>query len=209
MLVFQTKDTGSTPVSRTTTISSMKNAIILHGKPTQERYENLAEPKPHEANWLPWLGRQLSKQGVEVSIPALPRPYFPVYTNWKEVFEVNHIDKDTALIGHSAGAEFILRWLSENKDVSVEQVALVAPYHDFSGKYGEFSQYDIDVDLPRRVGHITVLNSLDDDTQIQTSVERISTSIPEARIVELDGYGHFRIGHNMQTEELPVLLDVL
>ena len=187
----------------------MKNVIILHGKPTRERYENPAEPKPHIANWLPWLGRQLRSRGVEVSIPALPLPYFPVYEDWKEVFETNHVDEDTALIGHSAGAEFVLRWLTENKDVSVEQIALVAPYHDFASKYGEFSEYNIDTNLFRRVGRVTVLNSLDDDPQIQASVERIATGLPEARIIELDGYGHFRIGHNMQTEELPVLLDVL
>lgn len=187
----------------------MNNAIILHGKPTRERYENSEEPKPHVANWLPWLGRQLSTRGVDVSIPAFPFPYFPVYKDWKEVFETNHVGEDTALIGHSAGAEFILRWLSENKDVSVEQIALVAPYHDFASKYAEFSEYNIDTNLSRRVGRITVLNSLDDDPQIQASVERIAIGLPVARIIELDGYGHFRIGYNMQTEELPVLLDVL
>jgi hypothetical protein len=69
----------------------MRNAIILHGKPTRGRYENPDEPKPHEANWLPWLGRQLGARGVAVSIPAFPRPYFPVYEDWKGVFEGSYI----------------------------------------------------------------------------------------------------------------------
>ncbi len=187
----------------------MRNAIILHGKPTRERYENPEELKPHEANWLPWLGRQLGARGVEVAIPALPRPYFPMYEDWKEVFEASHVDSDTGLIGHSVGAEFILRWLSENNTLSVEQVALVAPYHDFASKYGEFSQYELDSDIAKRVGRITIINSLDDDAPIQASVNRLTTAIPEAQVVELDGYGHFRIGHNMQGEEFLVLLDAL
>lgn len=93
----------------------MKNAIILHGKPTRDRYENSNEPKPHEANWLPWLKAQLEAQKINVSIPALPLPYFPVYEDWKNVFEREEVTGHTKLIGHSAGAEFILRWLSEKK----------------------------------------------------------------------------------------------
>jgi len=122
---------------------------------------------------------------------------------------VNHVDKDTGLIGHSAGAEFILQWLSENNTTSVEQIALVAPYHDFAGKYGEFSQYELDSDIAKRVGRMTIINSLDDDAPIQTSVARVVTAFPEAQVVKLDGYGHFRIGHNMQSEEFPVLLNLL
>ncbi len=187
----------------------MKNAILLHGKPTRERYEDPSEPKPHEANWFPWLGRQLAARNVDVTIPALPQPYFPIYQAWKEVFEANHVDQHTCLVGHSAGAEFILRWLSENKSISVEKTILVAPYRDFDGKYGDFSQYKPDNNIAERAGCIAILNSLDDDIAIHRNVERIATTIPQAQIIELDGYGHFRIGHNMKNEELPILLDIL
>ena len=187
----------------------MKNAVILHGKPTRERYENPLEPKPHEANWLPWLGRQLSTRGVTVAIPAFPKPYFPVYEEWQRVFETNDAGPETGLIGHSVGAEFILRWLSENKATSIEQAVLVAPYHDYAGKYGGFSKYGLDAMIPERVGRLTIVSSLDDDEPITRRTHELSATFPEARIVELDGYGHFRIGHNMQSEDFPVLLDLL
>ena len=187
----------------------MKNAVILHGKPTRERYENPEEPKPHEANWLPWLGRQLSSRGIATSIPALPKPYFPVYEEWGEIFEENRINEETALIGHSAGAEFILRWLSENNKTSAERVVLVAPYRDYAGKYGEFSQYDLDLNIVKRVGRLTIFNSLDDDALIKTRAHELSATLPEAKVIELDGHGHFRIGHNMQNEEFPQLLEEL
>jgi predicted alpha/beta hydrolase family esterase len=187
----------------------MKNAIILHGKPSRERYENPAEPKPHEANWLPWLGRQLSARGVTTTIPAFPKPYFPVYEEWQRVFETNDAGPETGLIGHSAGAEFILRWLSENQSKTIEQAVLVAPYRDYAGKYGEFSKYVLDARIQERIGKLTIINSLDDDESITKRAHELSSAFPDAQIIELNGYGHFRIGHNMQSEEFPVLLDLL
>jgi predicted alpha/beta hydrolase family esterase len=187
----------------------MKNVVILHGKPTRERYENPQEPKPHEANWLPWLGRQLQSQGIDVAIPALPKPYSPVYDDWKAVFEENIVGKGTALVGHSAGAEFILRWMSENRYVSVEKAVLVAPYRDFEGKHGEFSQYTLDTNIADRIGRLTIFNSLDDDAPIQRRVHELTTCFADAELIELDGYGHFRLGHNMNSEEFPLLLETL
>lgn len=122
----------------------MRSAVIVHGKPTRERYENPAEPKPHVANWLPWLGEQLEDAGIQVSIPAMPLPYFPVYEDWKRVFEVIPRTSDGLLIGHSAGAEFLLRWLSENRDEQAGKLVLVAPYKDEANKYNGFSLYDLD-----------------------------------------------------------------
>lgn len=187
----------------------MKNAVILHGKPTKERYENPLEPKPHEANWLPWLGRQLSSHNIDTVIPALPLPYFPVYRDWEAVFPKEHVNQETGLIGHSAGAEFLLRWLSENNKTSVDQLVLVAPYRDYAGKYGEFSKYQVDTSIIERVGRLTILNSLDDDAPILRRTQELMETFPSADLVEVNGFGHFRIGHNMTSEELPQLLDIL
>lgn len=182
----------------------------MHGKPTRERYENPEEPKPHEANWLPWLGKQLKARGIEVSIPALPLPYFPVYEDWKSTaLRGVAVGPDTSFIAHSASADFVLRLFSEDKEAVAEQLVLVAPYHDYAGKYGEFSKYTLDSEILKRVERMTILNSLDDDEPIQTRAHELATIFPEATLLELDGYGHFRIGHNMRGEELPILLDVL
>jgi len=187
----------------------MNNAVILHGKPPRERYDNPNEPKPHEANWFPWLGQQLIERGVEVSIPPLPKPYYPVYKDWKGVFDSNKVDQETALIGHSAGAEFILRWLSENQIAEVEQVVIIAPYRDYENKYGDFSQYKLDKDIVKRTDRLTIMYSLDDDEPILRRTRELITAFPSAEHIELNGFGHFRIGHNMQTDEFPELLNIL
>lgn len=187
----------------------MDRAVILHGKPTKERYENPEIPKPHEANWFPWIKAELSNVGVDASVPALPRPYFPEYEAWKKVFEAEKVDSNTGLVGHSAGAEFILRYLSANKDTAVERVVLVAPYCDYAGKYGDFSDYALDKNLVERAGALTIINSLDDDGPIQRRTHDLVDAFPAAKLIELDGYGHFRIGHNMTGPEFPELLNEL
>lgn len=179
----------------------------MHGKPTKERYLNPEIPKPHEANWFPWIREALSAAGVQASVPPLPRPYFPEYEAYKEVVEAERIDDNTGLVGHSAGAEFILRWLSTDSDMSVERAILVAPYCDYAGKYGDFSDYDLDTGLSERVGKLVIINSLDDDEPIQRRTQELINAFPSAKLVELNGYGHFRIGHNMTSPEFPELLD--
>lgn len=187
----------------------MNKAVIVHGKPTEERYNNPELPKPHEANWLPWAKDQLEETGISVAVPAMPRPFDPNYSDWRDVFETEAIDKNTGLVGHSAGAEFILRWLSENQDVEVHKVALVAPYRDETGKYGDFSKYKLDNKLAERVGRITIFSSLDDTEAIQKNARWLSDSLPSSKLVELNGYGHFMIGNNMKSHEFPELCQEL
>jgi predicted alpha/beta hydrolase family esterase len=188
----------------------MNSLILVPGKPTRERYENPKEPKPHKANWFPWIANEAGKVGICASIAVMPRPYYPVYDAWKSVLEsLGPIDENTGFVGHSAGAELQARWLSENKDVRVGRVVWVAPYRDKTGKYGDFSRYVLDAKLTERVGRLTIFNSTDDDPQIQEYAHELVGALPAARLVEFEGYGHFRIGHNMSSPEFPELLQEL
>jgi predicted alpha/beta hydrolase family esterase len=185
----------------------MKNTLILHGKPPRERYENPELPKPHEANWLRWLADELEKQGIDTAIPAFPRPYAPDYEEWKQVFEELAVDQDTGIVCHSASADFALHWLSENKEVIVERLVLVAPWHDSKGKYGDFSQYSLDTQLARRIGRISILSSSDDSVAITENVARIMSILPGTHHIQLEGFGHFMLGNNMPSVEFPELLE--
>lgn len=86
---------------------------------------------------------------------------------------------------------------------------MVAPYRDYNRKYGEFSQYEIDTGIAQRVGKLVIFNSLDDDAPIQTRAQELSVTLPNAKIIELDGFGHFRIGHNMRDEVFHQLFEEL
>ena len=43
----------------------------------------------------------------------MPKHWNPKYSEWKKEFEKLILDYDSILIGHSAGAGFLTRWIQE------------------------------------------------------------------------------------------------
>lgn len=82
-----------------------------------------------EENWFPWLAKRLFDLGDTVSIPRFPTPENQNLGSWRAVFrrEIGAIDGDTVLIGHSAGASFVLRMIEESGQAA-GAVFLVAPF---------------------------------------------------------------------------------
>ena len=181
----------------------MENLVIIHGKPPKERYDNPDLPKPHKANWLPLVGSRIEADGIPVAIPPMPAPYFPVYDVWKPVFDAQPTTERTGFVGHSAGADFLLRVFSEDKSRFAVVLALAAPYRDIAGKYGDFSKYDLDRDLPERVGKLIIFNSLNDTKAIQDNAHRLAAALPGSELIELPDYGHF------MTPDFPELYEAL
>ncbi len=182
----------------------MKSAIILHGMPSREEYFGLNGSLQQNKHWLPWIKEELMAEGVKVFSPEFPEPYLPVYENWKKSFEELEVDKDTILIGHSCGAGFILRWLSENK-IQVGKVALVAPWIDPRGQLqNDFFNFKIDKDLLSRATGVCIFISKDDDKDILDSFEIIKKELPEVDVRWFENYGHFTFG-DMKTIEFPEL----
>lgn len=187
----------------------MKTAIILHGKPSKEEYFDPQGPSPSNKHWLAWLQRQLIVNGVLAQTPELPEPYKPVYEKWRSVFERFLINKDTILVGHSCGAGFLVKWLSQNK-VKVGKVALVAPFlHSSDNKIKTgLDNLKIDRDMIKRTNGLMVFYSLDDEKSVLTSVERLRTELRGARFKKFTNHGHFCI-EDMKTEKFPELRDFL
>ncbi len=183
----------------------MKNAIILHGKPSKAEYLDPNVPMPYENHWLGWLQKQLSNRGIYTVNPDVAEPYDPQYDLWLDAVKGLRIDHQTTLVGHSCGAGFWLRYLSENPQITPDKLLLVAPWID-RAKRPEFFDFTIDPDLSKRVmGGIAIFNSLDDGAQIQKTVAEVAAALPSAELHEFNGYGHFTYG-TMQTDEFPELL---
>lgn len=173
--------------------------------PSKEEYYNPESPAQSNKHFLPWIQRRLILKGVLAQALELPEPYAPVYEKWKEVFEQLVVNEDTILIGHSCGAGFLVRWLSEEKR-RVGKVALVAPFLDPAGDEVEsdFFHFDIDGKIGERSEGVTVFNSTDDGKEIQDSVAILRTKIENLHVVELEKRGHFTLG-GMKTEVFPEL----
>lgn len=187
----------------------MKNAVILHGKPGKKEYYDPQFPSASNYHWIPWLQKQLIVNEIAAHTPEVPHAFMPHYPTWKKEFERFDVAPETILVGHSCGGGFFIRWLSENKKVTVNKVILVAPWLDLERKSTtDFFDFEIDHDISKRVKKLIIVNSDNDDEDIQKSVEIIRSRIPNHQYKEFHNYGHFT--HNdMKTPEFPELLKIV
>ena len=95
------------------------NFFIIHGV--------YANP---EANWFPWLKKELENKGYEVIVPKFPTPLDQSLESWLRIIEKyeDKINKETVFIGHSLGATFILNYLEQNNK-RIKAAFLVAGFH--------------------------------------------------------------------------------
>jgi predicted alpha/beta hydrolase family esterase len=184
----------------------MKNVIIIHGRPSKEVYYSDKFPTSANFAWLPWLKKQLMIRDIKADTPEMPHAYEPDYVVWSKEFERFDITINTTLVGHSAGAGFIIRWLSERPFITVQKIILIAPsINSNTESLSEFYNFALDKKLAERC-EVLLIVSDNDDAHIQKSVEKIQEFIKNTRIIVLPGYGHFIPGHMNGSSEFPELL---
>ncbi len=183
----------------------MKTAIILHGMPSREEYYNAKRPASSNCHWLPWIQKQFLLKDVLAQTPEMPNPYNPEYKEWKEMFERFTLNEETVLIGHSCGAGFILRYLTEN-NIQFGKVVLVAPWIDIEKSLdtGMFD-FELDENLFKKTKSLVVFSSRNDMKSVQDSVEVIKNKLKNIKIVEFENKGHFCF-KDLGTDEFPELL---
>ncbi len=103
----------------------VRRAFIVHGWQ--------GHPKQ---GWYPWLGNLLETRGFEVTIPAMPNTKDPKPNEWIAALVelVGEPDADTYLIGHSMGANVIMKYLGLKLRCKIGGAVLVAPWPSFSAK---------------------------------------------------------------------------
>jgi len=164
----------------------MKNAIIVHGKPSREKFENPDLFDPSDSMWIPRVKHQLTLNGFFAVAPDMPKPYDPHYGSWKKELTRYDIDRDTTLIGYSAGACLLLRYMSDKTNLKIAQMVLVKPWLDPNRKYGNFGKFMIDSHLTERcLGGLSVFYAPDDDDQVERSTIRIAEALPKAEMIQL------------------------
>lgn len=111
----------------------MKNALILHSA------GNTAK-----GNWFPWLKKEMEQMGYQVWLPDLPHADEPILAEWKEYIFANKefiFSKETVIIGHSAGATFILGLLEAlPRGIQIQKAILVAGFME-EGEKKELHPY--------------------------------------------------------------------
>lgn len=191
----------------------MKQVILIHGLPDKEEVINDVWPSPSNGHWFPWIQKQLTRLDILCQTLEMPRSYDPIYKEHEKVLNQMEISNDTTLVGHSCGGGFLLRYLSENKDIKPKKVILVAPWLDPENYLKELNpdsdyfNFTIDKDLIKRTP-IVCMYSTDDEKFILDSVERIKSEIPEMKLEVFTDKGHFT-EPDLGTKEFPELLEVI
>lgn len=187
----------------------MKTAIILHGKTGKEEYYSDKFPSASNSHWLPWLQKQLIIKDIAAHTPEIPHAYAPHYPTWCKAFERYDITPETILVGHSCGAGFIVRWLSEHPEINVGKVVLVAPFAPSvkaDWDHHGFFNFTADPNLVSRTKGATIFGSDNDSPEIIESIKQYREVIKNVEYREFKGYGHFSL-KRMGTVEFPELLE--
>ncbi len=97
---------------------TVRRAFIIHGW----------QGNPQQG-WYPWLGKLLEGRGFKVEIPSMPNNMDPQPGEWVSTLSklVAKPDENTYLIGHSAGANTIMKYLAEARG-RIGGAVLVAPW---------------------------------------------------------------------------------
>lgn len=181
----------------------MKNAVILHGTCSKRDYYDASLPPLSNRYWYPWLQRQLMVRDIAAVVPDIPFAFKPDYEIWKREVERFDIGPESILVGHSTGAGFWVRWLSEHADVRVDRVALVAPWLDPNNiKKTTFFDFEFGQKLVEHTGGLTIFASDNDHFGIKMSVETFRKKLPGHTYQEFHNYGHF-----LGITEFPELLE--
>lgn len=46
-----------------------------------------SETRTYDKHWIPWTKKQLEEKGIETETPLMPKPWQPVYEDFKSEFE--------------------------------------------------------------------------------------------------------------------------
>ena len=184
----------------------MKQTIIIHGAPYEDKFYSPEIPSPSNCNWFPWLQKQLSMKDELCQVLEFPKPYDPIYEDCLKVLKQMDISNQTTLIGHSWGGGFLLRYLSENKNIIPKKVILVAPWLDTGSELTtDFFKFEIDSDLSSRTQLHVFISS--DDTENIDSFEIVKKALPSATYHEFTDKGHF--DGDGPEKSIPELLEVI
>ena len=169
----------------------MKTALILHGTCDKDEYFDKRYPSLSNFHWFPWLQKQFLCNKILCQTPEMPTPYHPNYLAWKKTFENFYNEDVKIIVGHSAGAGFILKWLQDNPQVKLEKLVLVAPWLDPNKECADFLDFPMKEKALNNVEKTILFYSTDDDISILESVKTVLSHYKQINTYSFTNKGHF------------------
>lgn len=148
-----------------------------------------------ELNWMGWTKKELEKKNYEAYAPQVPKVWESPYAEWKKVLDEVGVDENTTLVGLSAGAAAITRYIVEGRK-QIKKLILIAPARfatsgDPCPTRDEYYNFEIDETVRKQITNgVTIFFDPEDYPPIVKSVEMYKQQL-NAKTVPTEGYGHF------------------
>ena len=183
----------------------MQQVISIHGATTFANYEDYLDNLATKSISIDRLiskqmWRELLQQNLgdryQVLLPAMPNKTNARYSEWKLWFDniSKVITDDCILIGHSMGAVFLAKYLSENTfPRKIKATILIAtPYDDETEEDLNDFKLDTITDLFRsQAGRVIVINGDDDPVISQSDINKYKNDLSDAEFITLPAPDHF------------------
>jgi len=164
-----------------------KQVLLIHGGSTFDTYKDYLSflknlkidlNRYKRTKWSDSLRKKLGNR-FDVLLPKMPNPMNAKYNEWKILFKkiASLLDDNVILIGHSLGAIFLVKYLSENKfPQKILATMLVSPPYDDEGMEESLGDFVLPKSLNkfnRQGGRIFIYQSKDDSVVPHSHLEKI------------------------------------
>jgi hypothetical protein len=178
----------------------MQQLIHIHGGDVHDSYEAYLAAlqaqtidNPREEKTKKWRDRYEELLGDDwlVIRPQMPSALNAKYSEWVLWFEkyLPYLEANVVLVGHSLGATFLAKYLSERPlPVSAQSLHLVAPAFACPGG---FSLDDTVSAVAERAEVICLYHSTDDEIVPYEASVRLAEHLPTAEFVTFTDRNHF------------------
>lgn len=171
---------------------------------------------PSSEGWFGWLMKECKKRDIELIIPEMPNTDYPKVDEWVgKLKEIVKFDEDVYFIGHSIGAQAIMRYLEGvSEDVKVKGLVFVAGWMKIDEEIlleeGEeeleiakpWMEAPIDFDKIKNVaGKVLCLFSPNDPFKTLSNADLFKEKL-NAEIVVKENEGHFN-----ETQEIKEIME--
>ena len=191
-----------------------KQVVVIHGGDTFKTHElyikflqdfeiDIERYKNPKNDWKPWLRQELGED-YEVILPIMPNKTNAVYDEWKLWFEklIPFLNDSVVLVGHSLGASFLAKYLSENKFLrEIRGVFLVSGVFDTDFDRNTLVSFMLPKKLSLQTENIYLYHSEDDPVVPFSALEKFMKSLPMAHPTI------FKDRKHINQSEFPELLD--
>jgi hypothetical protein len=182
-----------------------KQVVFIHGDSTFDTYEDYLEflknldvdlDRYRKVKWRDSLRQKLG-DGFDILLPKMPGSMNAKYSEWEILFKkISHLlDNNVILVGHSLGAIFLVKYLSENIfPKNVLATFLIAPPYDDEGLNESLGGFTLTGDLSKlnsQAGKIFMYFSKDDPVVPFSHLKKYKKELPNAVVREFEDRGHF------------------